>query len=84
MKLTVKIDKDLCIGAASCLVGDPDHFELNAEGKAQVKQSVHAKSSYETDIEVDEVKKKTILLAAASCPTQAISVFDENGIQLFP
>lgn len=85
MKIKVKVDPQLCIGAASCIVVDPAHFELNTEGKAEVKkeESDHM-LGYELELEVDEAGKEKIMDAARSCPTQAIFVYDENGQQLFP
>lgn len=85
MKIKVKVDPQLCIGAASCIVVAPEHFELNTEGKAEVKNGEHeAMQGYELDLEVDEAGKEKLLDAAKSCPTQAIFVIDETGKQLFP
>lgn len=75
----------LCIGAASCIVVAPEHFELDAEGKAVVKTDQNAQpQGYELEMDVDEPGKEKILDAARSCPTQAIFIFDETGSQLFP
>lgn len=85
MKIKVKVDPQLCIGAASCIVVAPEHFELNTEGKAEVKKSKDDHVlGYEMELEVDEQGKEKIMDAARSCPTQAIMVFDETGKQLFP
>ena len=85
MKIKVKVDPDLCIGAASCIVVAPEHFELNTEGKAEVKKAENDHVlGYEMEMDVDEAGKEKILDAARSCPTQAILVYDEAGKQLFP
>lgn len=85
MKIKVKVDPQLCIGAASCIVVAPEHFELNTEGKAEVKKSQDDHMlGYEMELEVDDAGKDKIMDAARSCPTQAILVFDEAGKQLFP
>lgn len=85
MKLKVVVDPQLCIGAASCIVVDPDHFELNAEGKAEVKpDGASPMQGYELVVEVDEAGKQKLLEGAMACPTQAIFVYDESGEQLFP
>lgn len=85
MKIKVKVDPQLCIGAASCIVVAPEHFELNTEGKAEVKKSEQDHMlGYEMDIDVDEAGMEKMIDAARSCPTQAILVFDESGKQLFP
>lgn len=75
-KKTIKIgkivvDRNLCIGAASCIAVAPGVFELDSENKAVVYNDTGADD-------------ETILLAAKSCPTQAILLFDEDGNQIFP
>ena len=67
----IMVDRNLCIGAASCIAVAPGVFELDKENKAVV---------YDAHGADDE----TILLAAKSCPTQAIILFDEEGKQIFP
>jgi ferredoxin len=85
-KIRVKVDEDLCIGAASCVTIAPETFQLNVENKAFVYD--HSRepggSTYERWLEVTEEEKENILLAAQSCPTLAIFIFDEIGVQLFP
>ncbi|OGL67017.1 hypothetical protein A2856_00825 [Candidatus Uhrbacteria bacterium RIFCSPHIGHO2_01_FULL_63_20] len=85
-KLKIKVDPDLCIGAASCVTIDAATFQLNAENKAEVYDHGNAPGgpAYEREIEVTEAEKENILLAAQSCPTLAIFIFDEAGKQLFP
>lgn len=65
------IKRDLCIGAASCVVVAPKVFELDEENKAIITDPKGAN---------DEI----ILLAAQSCPVQAIVLCDENGKQIYP
>lgn len=67
----IVVDRDLCIGAASCIAVAPGVFELDGENKAVVYNDKGADD-------------ETILLAAKSCPTQAILLFDEEGNQIFP
>lgn len=86
MKLHIKVDSDLCIGAASCVTISPETFQLNDENKAVVLDHSQEPNgrTYERTIEVAEEEKENILLAAQSCPTLAIFIFDENGTQIFP
>ncbi|MFH1711854.1 MAG: ferredoxin [Patescibacteria group bacterium] len=86
MKITIKVDPDLCIGAASCVTVDSNTFELNDENKAEVLDHGQAPNqpTYERTIEVTEEEKENIILAAQSCPTLAVFVYDEDGKQLFP
>lgn len=83
-KIHVKVDPDLCIGAASCVTVDPAHFEMNEENKAWAIDEKGGEKTYERTIEVTDEQYETLLLAAGSCPTLAISLFDEAGNQLFP
>ena len=68
----IVIDREACIGAATCVVVAPKAFDLDQDSIAIVKD--HA-------LDVDD---DTLLMAAQSCPTQAILLFDEGGNQIFP
>lgn len=85
-KIKIKVDPDLCIGAASCVTVAPESFRLNEENKAWVLENGQEPSghTYERVVEVTEEEKENILLAAQSCPTLAVFVYDESGKQLFP
>lgn len=81
------VDRNLCIGAASCIAVAPGGFELDAENKAVIRRRIPPPSSEMTtreELEDATIDDETLLLAARSCPTQAISVFDEDGNQLYP
>ncbi len=65
------VDRDLCIGAASCIAIAPNVFALDEENKAIVTNPRGADD-------------ETIILAAQSCPTRAIILFDEEGNQIYP
>lgn len=67
----IVIDRELCIGAASCVAIAPGVFALDSENKAYV-------------VDENGADNETILNAARSCPTKAIILFDENGKQIFP
>jgi len=67
----VVVDRALCIGAASCLAIAPDVFELDSENIAVIKK----------DASVDD---EITLLAAQSCPTKAIFLYDQEGKQVYP
>ncbi|MGD0976920.1 MAG: ferredoxin [Minisyncoccia bacterium] len=67
----IVIDRDLCIGVASCVSVDPEMFKLDDEHKVIV-------------INPDLTDDQLITMAAQSCPTQAIILFDKTGKQIFP
>ena len=67
----IVIDRDLCIGAASCLAVASATYELDGENKAVVTGA-------------DTVDDATLIMSAESCPTKAILLFDKAGKQVFP
>lgn len=71
-KLTVTIDRALCIGAGSCIAVAPKAFALDNQAKAIFLPSLEE----ETD--------ESIFDAAKSCPTAAIIIHDEQGKQVYP
>jgi len=70
--LTMRIDRSLCIGAATCVAIAPKAWALDDEAKAIILDSVEE----ETD--------ETLLEAAKGCPVMAIFITDETGKQLYP
>ncbi len=68
----VQIDRNACIGAATCVVISPNAFALDNDGIATVLPGALSVSDDE------------LITAAQSCPTQAILLFDEAGNQIFP
>lgn len=89
MKIRIKVDPDLCIGAASCATIAIDTFIMNDENKAEVLDHGEAPGgpNYERVVEVTEEEKEEIILAAQSCPTLAIFIYDIDGeeeTQIYP
>ncbi len=81
------VDRELCIGAASCVAVYPEVFALDDDNIAVILQKNGVKTSEKTDVdmlEVSAVDDDTLLLAAQSCPTLAIFLYDESGAQVFP
>jgi len=83
-KIKIKVDSNLCIGAAACVVVDPTSFVMNDENKAYVLDHGQDDQVYQRILEVADEELDRILLAAESCPVLAVTVFDENDKQLFP
>ena len=83
----VTVDRNLCIGAASCVVSAGTVFELDNENKAVMLLTGGAKNSGPAEkgaLADAAVADDTIMLAAQSCPTKAIFVYDETGKQVYP
>lgn len=71
-KLTVHVDRDLCIGAATCIAVAPKTYLLDSDAKAIILK---------TAIEETE---ETIIDSAKACPVAAIIIVDEKGQRIFP
>lgn len=81
------VDRDLCIGAASCVAVYPEVFQMDGEDKAVILQKGDIRTSEKTDVDllqVEAVDDDLLMMAAQSCPTMAILLFDENGNQVYP
>ena len=71
-KYKIQVVRDLCIGAASCVAVSPTVFQLDGESKAVVQEN-------------GQDEAENILMAAQSCPTNAIIITDtETGKQVWP
>lgn len=71
-KLTISVDRDLCIGAASCVAVAPRTYVLDNEAKAIFLPSAQEENE---EIQLD---------AAKACPVAAIIIKDESGKQVYP
>jgi len=67
----IEIDRDLCIGAESCVIVAPDVFEMDDTQIAILKDPKGADDD-------------TILQSAQACPVAAIILYDEEGNQMYP
>lgn len=68
----IVIDRNTCIGAATCYAIAPKAFNIDADNKAVLLGTWN-----EHDL-------KTLMEAAESCPVNAIFLYDENGQQVWP
>ncbi len=68
----ITVDRNLCIGAATCVAIAPQAFALDNEAKAITLPS----ATKEND--------DSVLEAARGCPVAAIIVHDKTGKQVFP
>ncbi len=66
------VDRNLCIGAATCVAVAPKTYELDQDAKAVILNSA------------DEDTDQTIIDAAQACPVAAIIIEDEKGNRIFP
>lgn len=68
--IEIRILREKCIGAATCVVYSPSTFDLDEENIAVVKEG-----------DWDELEK--IVTGAQSCPVLAIEVY-QGGKKLYP
>lgn len=83
----IVINRDLCIGAASCIAAAPGVYELDGENKAVLKLKNNEKNSgpaQRGDLADEAVTDEQLIAAAESCPTAAIFLYDEEGKQVYP
>ena len=66
------IDRKVCIGAATCMLVNPQAFDLDNESIAVVKDG-----ALQTGGEL-------LLMAAQACPVSAIILYDADGEQIYP
>lgn len=70
-RLTVRIDRQLCVGFGDCLDVAPDLFVLDDDDIVRFREPV---------VEQEELALK----ACGACPVDALSAFDETGTQIAP
>jgi ferredoxin len=68
---SIEVDRNLCATLAVCLGFAPDVYELDAEGKAVIKNP-------------DGADIQTHLETARACPLNAIIIKHPNGKQIWP
>lgn len=70
---TISIDRNLCIGAATCVALASKAWELDDEAKARLLDSAGEESD------------QALIDAAKGCPVAAITIIDDDtGKQIFP
>lgn len=81
-KYLVRYERDKCIGAGVCVVLDEKSFEMNTDGKADLKDSAKKPSEiYEK--EIDEKEFEDTMKAAEGCPVRIIHIIKKDtGEQL--
>lgn len=65
------VDRETCIGAASCVTIAPGVYQLDEEGKCFI-------------LDPEEGDLQAVIDGAKSCPVAAIRILDPKGKQLWP
>ncbi len=69
--LRVAIDRDQCVGFGDCVKEAPEGFKLDDDSVAVF-------------VAPETVVRERLLRACEACPVDAITVWDEAGVQLVP
>jgi ferredoxin len=69
--LRIRIDRTLCVGFGDCVTASPEAFILDDEDVAIFRAP-------------EMVDRACLLRACASCPVDALTVWDEHGEQIVP
>lgn len=83
----ITVDRNLCIGAASCILAAKTVYEFDAENKATIILADGSKNSGPVDrsaLKDSSVTDDVLMKSAQSCPTRAIILEDETGKQVYP
>ena len=68
----IEVDRELCIGVASCIGVAPEAYELDEEQIAIVLDDWTTLSD------------DTLFASAESCPVNAIFLYDKDNKQIYP
>lgn len=87
--MKIVVDRDLCIGAASCVVLAGKTFALDEEGKVYVvneKKDTAELGATGTVIASEQTDamdtREMILDGARSCPVFAIKLYEDDGTEI--
>jgi ferredoxin len=69
--LRVQIDRALCVGFGDCVTASPRAFALGDDDVVVF-------------VSPEEVDREQLLRACASCPVDALTVWDAEGTQIVP
>lgn len=70
---TISVDRNLCIGAATCVALAPKAWKLDEQAKAELLDT----AAEDTD--------QSLIDSAKGCPVAAITIIDDDtGKQIFP
>jgi ferredoxin len=69
--LRIRIDRGLCVGFGDCVEAAPQAFTLDADGVVVFRAP-------------EAVERETLVAACDSCPVDALTAWDEAGVQIAP
>jgi ferredoxin len=87
--MKIVVDRDACIGAATCVVLAGKTFALDEEGKVFIlneDKALSIKGETGTVVESQQTNamddRETIIDGARSCPVLAIKLYEDDGTEI--
>lgn len=87
--MKIVVDRDLCIGAASCVMLAAKTYNLDQEGKVYIlneKKDTAVTSEAGTVVESEQTPemdaRDAIIDGARSCPVFAIKLYEDDGTEI--
>ncbi|MEO5927570.1 MAG: ferredoxin [Patescibacteria group bacterium] len=87
--MKIVVDRDACIGAATCVVLAGKTFALDEEGKVFIlneDKGLSIKGDTGTVVESQQTdgmdERETIIEGARSCPVLAIKLYEDDGTEI--
>jgi ferredoxin len=71
-------DRPNCIGCAACEAIAPDFWEMNGDGKSDIKNSVNSEKGWQ-ERDIDDSNLNENKDAADSCPVNVIHLTDKKS-----
>ena len=79
-KYRIEYAREACIGAAACAASDPDNWQMDEDGKANLKDGKKDSKTKYFIREIDESEFPKWKEAAELCPVTVIHIIDlETG-----
>ena len=70
--LRIRIDRLLCVGFGDCIEAAPDAFEFDDDGIVRFKA------------DLSHADRARLIEGCEVCPVDALTVWDEAGVQIVP
>jgi ferredoxin len=80
-KYKVEHDRPGCIGCGACAALAPELWEMNADGKSDLKNSKKKEENGETVLETKDIEEKNFEKhkeAASACPVNVIHIIEKE------
>ena len=79
-KYRIELDREACIGIATCVIADPENWVMVEDGKVDMKDSVKDPKTNFFVRDIDESQLQKWKEAADVCPVNVIHIIDlETG-----